>query len=92
MEDEIIPPLPVDPITSGDLGKKGFTIDLEEGEIDSSASEWEEDIKLVANLIMDNTTKGFGKFVSHIIAPNFNPKGKRGRKSKEKNAENCRCS
>ncbi|GLJ49616.1 hypothetical protein SUGI_1052600 [Cryptomeria japonica] len=31
MEDKIISPLPADPITSGDLGKKGPTIDLEEG-------------------------------------------------------------
>ncbi|GLJ19080.1 hypothetical protein SUGI_0342710 [Cryptomeria japonica] len=60
MEDKIISPLPADPIASGDLGKKAPTIDLEEGEIDSSASEWEEDLEPVANLILDNTTKGFG--------------------------------
>ncbi|GLJ30393.1 hypothetical protein SUGI_0601380 [Cryptomeria japonica] len=59
MEDKIISPLPADPIASGDLGKKGPTIDLEEGEIDSSASEWEEDLEPVASLILDNTTKGF---------------------------------
>ncbi|GLJ53727.1 hypothetical protein SUGI_1146460 [Cryptomeria japonica] len=83
MKDEIIPPLLVDPIASGDLGKKGSTIELDEGEIDSSASEWEKDFEPIANLIMDNTTKGFGKSASHIIAPNFNPKGKRGHKSRK---------
>ncbi|GLJ41527.1 hypothetical protein SUGI_0859530 [Cryptomeria japonica] len=41
VEDKIISPLPTAPIASGDLGKKGPTIDLEEGEIDSSALEWE---------------------------------------------------
>ncbi|GLJ54566.1 hypothetical protein SUGI_1172010 [Cryptomeria japonica] len=83
MEDKIISPMPIDPITSGDLGKEGFTIDLEEGEIDSSASEWEEDFEPIANLIMDNTAKGFGKSASQIIALNFNPKGKRGCKSRK---------
>ncbi|GLJ15698.1 hypothetical protein SUGI_0258420 [Cryptomeria japonica] len=33
--------------------------DLEEGEIDSSASEWEEDLEPIANLIIDNSAKGF---------------------------------
>ncbi|GLJ27275.1 hypothetical protein SUGI_0535410 [Cryptomeria japonica] len=60
MEDKIISPLPANPIASGDLGKKGPTIDLEEGEIDSSASEWEEDLEPVASLILENTIKGFG--------------------------------
>ncbi|GLJ08379.1 hypothetical protein SUGI_0087660 [Cryptomeria japonica] len=79
-EDENIPPLPVDPNAFGDLGKKGINTDLEEGEIVSSASEWEEDFEPVANLIMDNTAKGFGKIGSYINAPNFKPKGKRGHK------------
>ncbi|GLJ20906.1 hypothetical protein SUGI_0381420 [Cryptomeria japonica] len=83
MEDEIIPPLLVGPTAFNDLGKKGFTIGLEEGEIISSASEWEEDVEPVANLIMDNTAKGFGKSESHINIPNFHPKGKRGRKSRK---------
>ncbi|XP_059078150.1 uncharacterized protein LOC131876705 [Cryptomeria japonica] len=32
---------------------------------------------------MDNTAKGFGKSMSHIVALNFNPKGKRSRKSRK---------
>ncbi|GLJ39961.1 hypothetical protein SUGI_0817530 [Cryptomeria japonica] len=83
MEDEIIPPLPVGPTAFDDPGKKGFTMGLEEGEIVSSASEWEEDVEPVANLIMDNTAKGFGKFESHINVPNFHPKSKRGHKSRK---------
>ncbi|GLJ05802.1 hypothetical protein SUGI_0025710 [Cryptomeria japonica] len=82
-KDENIPPLPVDPNTSGVLGKKGMTTDLEEGEIASSTSEWEEDFEPIANLIMDNTVKGFGKTASYINAPNFKPKGKRGHKSRK---------
>ncbi|GLJ15435.1 hypothetical protein SUGI_0253410 [Cryptomeria japonica] len=66
MEDEIIPPLPIGPTTFDDPGKKGFTIGLEEEEIISFALEWEEDVEPVANLIMDNTAKGFGKSESHI--------------------------
>ncbi|GLJ54133.1 hypothetical protein SUGI_1159580 [Cryptomeria japonica] len=83
MEDEIIPPLPVGPTTIGDRGKKCFTIGLEEGEIVSSALEWQEDVEPVANLIMNNTKKGFGKSESHINVPNFHPKGKRGHKSRK---------
>lgn len=83
-EDENIPPLLVDPSASGELGKKGITTNLEEGEIDSFASEWEEDFEPVANLIMDNIAKGFGKTASYINVPNFKPKGKRGRKSSKK--------
>ncbi|GLJ45779.1 hypothetical protein SUGI_0963440 [Cryptomeria japonica] len=82
-EDENIPPLPVDPNASSDLGKKRITTNLEEGEIVSSASEWEEDFEPVANLIMDNTAKGFGKTASYINVPNFRPKGKRGHKSRK---------
>ncbi|GLJ48416.1 hypothetical protein SUGI_1021880 [Cryptomeria japonica] len=74
MEDETIPPLPVGPTAFDDPGKKGFTMGLEEGEIVSSASKWEEDVEPVANLIMDNTAKGFGKSESHIKIPNFHPK------------------
>ncbi|GLJ26866.1 hypothetical protein SUGI_0525060 [Cryptomeria japonica] len=58
MEDDNIPPLPIDPNVFGDLGKKGITTDLEEGEIVSFASKWEEDFEPVANLIMDNAAKG----------------------------------
>ncbi|GLJ11783.1 hypothetical protein SUGI_0176990 [Cryptomeria japonica] len=57
IEGENIPPQPFDPNASGDMGKKDNTIDLEEGEIDSSISEWEDDFEPVANLIMDNTAK-----------------------------------
>ncbi|GLJ44368.1 hypothetical protein SUGI_0929820 [Cryptomeria japonica] len=83
LEEEIIPPLPVGPTASDDPGKKGFTIGLEEGEIYSSTSEWEEDVEPVSNLIMDNTAKGFGKSESHINVPNSHPKGKRGHKSRK---------
>ncbi|GLJ21740.1 hypothetical protein SUGI_0405440 [Cryptomeria japonica] len=83
MGDEIIPPLPIGPTASNDPGKKGFTIGLEEREIDSSALEWEEDVEPVAKLIMDNIAKGFGKSESHINVPNFHPKGKRGHKSRK---------
>ncbi|GLJ16819.1 hypothetical protein SUGI_0289780 [Cryptomeria japonica] len=83
MEDEIIPPLPISPTTFDDPGKKDFTIGLEEGEIVSSASKWEEDVEPVANLILDDTAKGFGKSESHINVPNFHPKGERGRKSRK---------
>lgn len=82
-EDENIPPLPVDPNAPSVLGKKDITIDLEEEEIVSSTSEWEEDFEPVANLIMENTAKGFGKSASYINAPNFKPKGKRGHKSRK---------
>ncbi|GLJ35947.1 hypothetical protein SUGI_0721280 [Cryptomeria japonica] len=75
MEDEMTPPLPDGPTTFDDPGKNGFTIGLEEGEIISSASKWEEDIEPVANPIMDDTTKGFGKSESDINVPNFQPKG-----------------
>ncbi|GLJ16559.1 hypothetical protein SUGI_0283340 [Cryptomeria japonica] len=75
MEDEITPPLPNGPTTFDDPDKKGFTISLEEEEIVSFSSEWEEDIELVANLKMDDTAKGFGKSESDINVPNFQPKG-----------------
>ncbi|GLJ39394.1 hypothetical protein SUGI_0804540 [Cryptomeria japonica] len=83
MEDEITPPLPDGPTTFDDPRKKGFTIGLEEGEIVSSTSKWEEDIEPVTNLIMDDIAKGFGKSESHINVPDFHPKGKRGRKSRK---------
>ncbi|GLJ05411.1 hypothetical protein SUGI_0017780 [Cryptomeria japonica] len=76
MEDKIISPSPADPIVSGDLGKKGPTIDLEEGEIDSSASDWEEDLEPIASLILDNTTKGFG-----AINDRMDDKGLRSREA-----------
>ncbi|GLJ11274.1 hypothetical protein SUGI_0150090 [Cryptomeria japonica] len=47
---EYTPPLPDGPTTFDDPSKKGFTIGLEEGEIVSSASEWEEDIEPLPTL------------------------------------------
>ncbi|XP_059075295.1 uncharacterized protein LOC131875241 [Cryptomeria japonica] len=56
---------------------------LGEGEIDSSASEWEEDFSPEASIIMDSTVKGLEKTTSSMKEPNIKTKGKRGRKSRK---------
>ncbi|GLJ55674.1 hypothetical protein SUGI_1195930 [Cryptomeria japonica] len=57
-------------------------IELEDGEIETSASEGEEDFELDSDIILEGTPKGFGKSDLTIDKPNFNPKGVRGCKSK----------
>lgn len=56
---------------------------LEEGEIDSSALEWEEDFSPKASIIMDIAMKGLEKTTSSMKEPNIETKGKRGRKSRK---------
>ncbi|GLJ23003.1 hypothetical protein SUGI_0433960 [Cryptomeria japonica] len=70
----------------GEMGDKicsSLGIELEDGEIESSSSEWEEDFEPDSDLILEESTKGFGKSDSTIDKPNFKPKGMRGRKSKK---------
>ncbi|GLJ40489.1 hypothetical protein SUGI_0834840 [Cryptomeria japonica] len=62
----------------GEMGDKIFSsmgIELEDGEIESSSSEWEEDFELDSDLILEDSTKGFGKSDSTIDKPNFKQKG-----------------
>ncbi|GLJ40116.1 hypothetical protein SUGI_0821740 [Cryptomeria japonica] len=58
-------------------------IELEDGENETSASEGDEDFEPNLDLILEATSKGFGKSDSTIEKPNFKPKGVRGRKSKK---------
>lgn len=58
-------------------------IELEDGKIETSSSEGEEEFELDSELIMEGSLKVFGKSDSTIDKPNFKPKGVRGRKSKK---------
>lgn len=72
--------------TMREMGGQIFSsigIELEDGEIETSASEGEEDFESDSDLILEGTSKGFGKSDSTIDKPNFKPKGVRGRKSKK---------
>ncbi|GLJ20760.1 hypothetical protein SUGI_0378310 [Cryptomeria japonica] len=67
----------------GEMGDKVFSslgIELEDGEIESSSSGWEEDFEPDSDLILEDSTKGFGKSDSTIDKPNFKPKGMWGHK------------
>ncbi|GLJ28896.1 hypothetical protein SUGI_0569780 [Cryptomeria japonica] len=67
----------------GEKGGKIFSsigIELEDGEIESSSSEGDEDFEPDSELILEVTTKGFGKSDSTIVKSNFKPKGVRGEK------------
>ncbi|GLJ27122.1 hypothetical protein SUGI_0531830 [Cryptomeria japonica] len=72
--------------TLGEMGGKIFSsigIELEDGEIESSSLKGDEDFEPDPKLILEVTTKGFGKSDSTIDKPNFKPKGVRGRKLKK---------
>ncbi|GLJ21245.1 hypothetical protein SUGI_0389830 [Cryptomeria japonica] len=72
--------------TLGEMGGKIFSsigIGLEDGEIETSSSEGEEDFEPDSDLILEVTSKGFGKSDSTIDKPNYKPKGVQGRKSKK---------
>ncbi|GLJ14775.1 hypothetical protein SUGI_0239660 [Cryptomeria japonica] len=58
-------------------------IKLEDGEIETSSSKGEENFEPNSDLILEGTSKGFGKSDSTIDKPNFKPNGVRGRKSKK---------
>ncbi|GLJ46154.1 hypothetical protein SUGI_0972330 [Cryptomeria japonica] len=70
----------------GEMGDKilsSLGIELEDGEIESSSSEWEEDFEPDSDLILEVSTKDFGKSDSTIDKPNFKPKEMWGCKSKK---------
>ncbi|XP_059065647.1 uncharacterized protein LOC131857327 [Cryptomeria japonica] len=72
--------------TMGEMGGQicsTIGIELEDGEIETSSSEGEEDFEPDSDLILEGTSKGFGKSDSTIDKPNFKPKGVWGRKSKK---------
>ncbi|GLJ29843.1 hypothetical protein SUGI_0589750 [Cryptomeria japonica] len=72
--------------TIGVLGgqtRSPIGIELEDGEIETSSLEGEEDFEPDSKLIMEGSLKGFGKSDSTIDKPNFKPKGVQGRKSKK---------
>lgn len=86
IEDCKIHTLGMEARTLGEMGDKIFSslgIELEDGEIESSSSEGDEDFEPDSNLILEDTTKGFGKSESTSEKPNFKPKGMRGCKSKK---------
>lgn len=58
-------------------------IELEDGGIETSSSKGEEDFEPDSDLILEGTSKGFGKSDSTIDKQNFKPKGVWGHKSKK---------
>ncbi|GLJ49563.1 hypothetical protein SUGI_1051240 [Cryptomeria japonica] len=69
--------------TLGEIGGKTFSsigIELEDGEIESSSSEGDEDFEPDSDRILEVTTKGSRKLDLTIDKPNFKPKGVQGRK------------
>ncbi|GLJ39721.1 hypothetical protein SUGI_0811990 [Cryptomeria japonica] len=62
---------------TGTMGEMGgqicsmIGIELEDGEIETSSSEGEEDFELESGLILEGSSKGFGKSDSTIEKPNF---------------------
>ncbi|GLJ21246.1 hypothetical protein SUGI_0389870 [Cryptomeria japonica] len=72
--------------TLGEMGGNicsSIGIELEDREIESSSSEGDEDIEPDFELILEVTTKGFGKSDSTINKPNFKPKGVQGTNKKK---------
>ncbi|GLJ47615.1 hypothetical protein SUGI_1005510 [Cryptomeria japonica] len=64
--------------TIGGMGwniRSSIGIELDDGEIETSSSEGEEDFEPDSEFILEGTSKGFGKLDSTIDKPNFKTKG-----------------
>ncbi|GLJ29889.1 hypothetical protein SUGI_0590870 [Cryptomeria japonica] len=86
IEDGNFHPQGMETDTIGEMGGQicsSIGIELEDSEIETSSSEGEEDFELDSDLILEGTSKGFGKSDSTVEKPNFKPKGVWGHKSKK---------